>query len=147
MSRETSASTGRRCGLERVCRVLDILRRVGRSRVLRLMRENALLSQHRRPQGVPIAYDGTITTDCPNVTWGTDGVRIETIEDGWAWVFPVIDHYDACCVGIHAVKIDNRFSALQPIAQGLKAEVAKPCPDNRSRSGMEGPNSGRVRRI
>jgi hypothetical protein len=33
-----------------------------------------------------------------------------------------VDHYDACCVGIHAVKIGNRFAALQPIAQGLKAE-------------------------
>jgi len=28
----------------------------------------------------------------------------------------------ACCVGIHAVKTGNRFAALQPIAQGFKAE-------------------------
>jgi putative transposase len=33
-----------------------------------------------------------------------------------------VDHYDAFFVGIHAVKIGNRFAALQPIAQGLKAE-------------------------
>ena len=32
-----------------------------------------------------------------------------------------VDHFDACCVGIHAVKTGNRFAALQPIAQGLKA--------------------------
>jgi putative transposase len=96
--------------------------RVGRSRVLRLMRENQLLSPHRRPQGAPVAHDGTITTDRPNVMWGTDGMRIETVEDGWVWVFSAVDHYDAFCVGIHAVKIGNRFAALQPIAQGLKAE-------------------------
>jgi transposase InsO family protein len=86
------------------------------------MRENALLSPYRRPQGAPVAHDGTITTDRPNVMWGTDGMRIETVEDGWVWVFSAVDHYDAFCVGIHAVKIGNRFAALQPIAQGLKAE-------------------------
>jgi transposase InsO family protein len=33
-----------------------------------------------------------------------------------------VDHDDAFCVGIHAGRIGNRFAALQPIAQGLKAE-------------------------
>jgi transposase InsO family protein len=90
--------------------------------VLRLMRENQLLSPYRRPQGAPVVHDGTITTDRPNVMWGTDGMRIETVEDGWVWVFSAVDHYDAFCVGIHAGRIGNRFAALQPIAQGLKAE-------------------------
>lgn len=54
--------------------------------------------------------------------WGTDGIRIETVDEGWAWVFSAVDHCDAFCVGIHAVKIGNRFAALQPIAQGLLAE-------------------------
>jgi hypothetical protein len=54
--------------------------------------------------------------------WGTDGVRIETVDDGWVWVFSAVDHCDACCVGIHAVKTGNRFAALQPIAQGLLGE-------------------------
>lgn len=96
--------------------------RVGRSRVLRLMREHQLLSPHRRPQGTPRLHDGTITTDRPNQMWGTDGIRIETVDEGWVWVFSAVDHFDACCVGIHAVKIGNRFAALQPIAQGLLAE-------------------------
>jgi transposase InsO family protein len=114
--------------------------------VLRLMRENQLLSPYCRPQGAPTLHDGTITTDRPNAMWGTDGMRIETVEDGLVWVFcaaalhpalrsgpplrgvlrplgwSAVDHYDAFCVGIHAVKIGNRFAALQPIAQGLKAE-------------------------
>jgi putative transposase len=96
--------------------------RVSRARVLRLMRENALLSPHRRPQGAPNLHDGTITTDRPNDMWGTDGIRIETADEGWVWVFAAVDHFDACCVGIHAVKTGNRFAALQPIAQGLQGE-------------------------
>jgi len=95
--------------------------RVGRSRVLRPMRENALLSPHRRPQGAPNLHDGTITADRPDEMWGTDGIRIETVDGGWVWVFSAVDHCDACCVGIHAAKIGNRFAALQPIARGLLA--------------------------
>ena len=96
--------------------------RVSRARVLRLMRENALLSPHRRPQGAPNLHDGSITTDRPNEMWGTDGIRIETVDEGWVWVFSAVDHFDACCVGIHTVKTGNRFAALQPIAQGLHTE-------------------------
>jgi transposase InsO family protein len=111
-------------GHRKVWARLRILRdiRVSRARVLRLMRENALLSPHRRPQGAPNLHDGTITTDRPNDLWGTDGIRIETADEGWVWVFSAVDHFDACCVGIHAVKIGNRFAALQPIAQGLPTE-------------------------
>ncbi len=54
--------------------------------------------------------------------WGTDGIRIETVDEGWVWVFSAVDHFDACCVGIHAVKTGSRFAALQPIAQGLQTE-------------------------
>lgn len=32
------------------------------------------------------------------------------------------DHFDAYCVGIHAVKTGNQFAALQPTGQGLEAE-------------------------
>ena len=96
--------------------------RVSRARVLRLMREQAWLSPHRQPRGDPVVHDGSIGTMRPNEMWGTDGVRIETADDGWVWVFSAVDHFDACCVGIHAVKTGNRFAALQPIAQGLRAE-------------------------
>ncbi|HOI38681.1 MAG TPA: integrase core domain-containing protein [Bacillota bacterium] len=95
--------------------------RVSKDRVCRLMRENALLSPHRVRQGTPILHDGSIQAEAPNRMWGTDGIRIQTVEDGWVWVFSAVDHCDACCVGIHAAKIGNRFAALQPIAQGLQA--------------------------
>ena len=85
--------------------------RVSRARVLRLMRENALLSPHRRPQGNPVLHDGSLQTNRPNAMWGTDGIRIETVDEGWVWVFAAVDHFDACCVGIHAVKTGNRFAA------------------------------------
>lgn len=93
--------------------------RVAKKRVLRLMRENGLLSPHRTPKGQPDPHTGTITTELPDLMWGTDGIRIETVEDGWVWVFSAVDHFNAECVGWHAVKIGNRFAALEPIAQGL----------------------------
>ena len=85
--------------------------RVSRARVLRLMRENAWLSPNRRPQGRATLHAGSITTDRPNAMWGTDGIRIETVDEGWVWVFSAVDHFDACCVGIHTVKTGNRFAA------------------------------------
>jgi hypothetical protein len=50
---------------------LRILRdiRVSYARALRLMRENALLSPHRRPQGNPVVHDGSLQTDRPNEMW------------------------------------------------------------------------------
>jgi putative transposase len=119
---EASPFTGE--GHRKVWARLRILHgiRVSRARVLRLMHENALLSPHRRPQGAANLHDGSITTDRPNEMWGTDGIRIETVDEGWVWVFSAVDHFDACCVGIHAVKTGNRFAALQPIAQGLQSE-------------------------
>jgi putative transposase len=81
-----------------------------------------LLSPYRRPQGVPNLYDGTISTDRLNDMWATDGIRIEAVDQGWVWVFSAVDHFDACCVGINAVKTSNRFAALEPIAQRLQSE-------------------------
>ena len=51
--------------------------------------------------------------------WGTDGIRIQTVEDGWVWNFSAVDHCHGECVGWHVTKIGDRFAALEPIAQGL----------------------------
>jgi putative transposase len=93
--------------------------RVAKKRVCRVMRENHRLSPHRTAKGVPDPHTGTIITTAPDVMWGTDGIRIETVEDGWVWVFSAVDHFNAECVGWHAANIGNRFAALEPIAQGL----------------------------
>ena len=112
-------------------RILDGVR-VSRTRVLRVMRAASLLSPHRGRQGAPKAHDGTIVTSAPDVMWGTDGVRVFTVDDGWVWTFAAVDHWNAECVGWHVCKVGNRFAALEPVAQGLRrrygsvaAEVAR----------------------
>lgn len=94
--------------------------RVGRKRVLRVMREHGLLAPTRtgRRRG-PRVHDGRITTDRPDQMWGTDGTRIPTCIEGDVWVFVAVDHCTGECVGIHAAKIGTRFEALEPIRQGV----------------------------
>ena len=58
--------------------------RVSRKRVLRVMRENNLLSPHRHRSGNP--HDGEIITHAPNLMWGTDGVQVFTVDDGRGWI-------------------------------------------------------------
>ena len=99
-------------------RILDRIR-VSRTRVLRVMRTQGLLSPHRGRQGEMNAHDGTIVTSAPDVMWGTDGVRVFTADDGWVWTFAAVDHWNAECVGWHVCKVGSRFAALEPIAQGL----------------------------
>ena len=93
--------------------------RVSRKRVLRLMRENRLLSPYRnRPKG-PKKHDGKIITLAPNLVWGTDGTRVFTLEDGWVWIFAAVEHWNAECVGWHVCKKGDRYAALQPISMAL----------------------------
>jgi putative transposase len=95
---------------------------VGRNRVLRVMRENHLLSPSRVHQGQLHEHTGRITTDEPNVMWGTDGAKIFTLDDGWVWLFAVVDHWNAECLGWHVCKYGTRFEALQPLSMALQAE-------------------------
>ncbi len=95
--------------------------RVGKDRVLRLMRENRLLVPHRAGhRRGDRAHAGSITTDQPDELWGTDATRFYTRENGWCWFFGAIDH---CCddvVGWHVTKKGDRWAALEPIRQGVK---------------------------
>ena len=100
-------------------RILDGIR-VARTRVLRVMRAHKLLSPHRSRQGAARVHAGTIVTQAPNVMWGTDGVRVFTLDDGWGWIFTAVEHWNAECVGWHVCKVGSRFAALEPIAQGLR---------------------------
>jgi transposase InsO family protein len=112
-------------------RIVDTIR-VSRKRVLRLMREHRLLSPHRPRTHTEEPHSGTITTEAPNVMWGTDGARVFTVDDGWVWIFSAVDHWSAECVGWHVTKVGDRFAALEPISMGLtdlfgsvEAEVAR----------------------
>jgi putative transposase len=106
--------------------------RVSAKRVLRLMRQNQLLSPWRGQQATGPKHDGKITTDAPSQMWGTDGTKIFTLEDGWVWLFTAIEHWNAECVGWHVAKIGSRYAALEPISMALNnvygaatAEVAR----------------------
>lgn len=62
--------------------------RVGKNRVLRLMRREHLLAPVRRgrPHG-DRSHSGTILTERPNELWGTDATRFYTQRNGWCWFF------------------------------------------------------------
>ena len=100
--------------------------RVGKGRVLRLMRLHGLLAPVRKAhkRGDP-AHAGTIITKRPDEMWGTDGAKFATAADGWCWLFVAIDHCVLDVTGWHAVKKGDRFAALEPIRQGVKARWGK----------------------
>lgn len=100
-------------------RVLDEIH-VSRTRVLRLMRENNLLSPHRSRPGEQKLHEGTIVTDQPNVMWGADGAKVFTLDDGWIWVFSTVEHWNAECVGWHVCKQGTRFNALEAVGMGIE---------------------------
>jgi putative transposase len=92
-----------------------------KKRVLRLMRENGLQSPGapKRVLG-PRSHDGRITTDMPDVMWGTDATSTMTIEDGQVAVFATVDHCTTECLGIHVAKRATRFEALEPVRQAVR---------------------------
>ena len=95
--------------------------RTCKDRVLRLLRNNDLLSPARQPDPVRTnSHEGTIVTERPNRMWGTDATATFTEAEGAVTIFAAIDHCTAECIGIHAVKKATRFEALEPIRQGVK---------------------------
>ena len=85
------------------------------------MRAHDLQAPHRGGQAHgPTAHDGTITTETPDVMWGTDMTATVTVGEGAACVFVAVDHCTTECIGLHAAKRGNRFEALEPIRQGVR---------------------------
>ena len=99
--------------------------RTSQERVRRLMREHDLQAPHRvgHAHG-PKAHDGTITTEAPDVMWGTDMTTTVTVSEGAAFVFVAVDHCTTECIGLHAAKRGTRFEALEPIRQGTSANAS-----------------------
>ena len=83
------------------------------------MRAHRLLSPHRAAFAPAKAHDGRIITDAPNVRWATDGAKIWTIEDGWVWLFDLVEHWNGECLGWHVCKIGDRCAAWEPLAQAI----------------------------
>lgn len=109
-------------------RVIDNIR-VSLKRVLRLMRENNLLSPYRTRKGDEKLHEGTIITDEPNLMWGTDGAKVFTLEDGWVWIFSTVEHWNAECVGWHVCKHGTRFNALEAVRMGIEQHFGSVGPE------------------
>lgn len=93
----------------------------GKERVNRIMRENNLLSPHRRPMGSKKhEHDGIIITDAPNLMWATDGKKFWIDGAGWHWFFGVIDHFNDEIISWHISKIGNRFAAMEPVRAAVR---------------------------
>lgn len=94
--------------------------RAWKERVLRIMREQQLLSPSRQlVTRAENPHAGSILADAPNQLWGTDATATFTAQDGQVTIFAAIDHCTAECLGIHAVKRGHRFEALEPIRQAI----------------------------
>ena len=94
--------------------------RTAKERVRRLMRAHDLQAPSRTGHAHgPTAHDGTITTEAPDVMWGTDLTATVTVAEGPAFVFVAVDHGTAEGIGLHAAKHGTRFEALEPIRQGM----------------------------
>jgi putative transposase len=99
--------------------------RVSRKRVLRLMREHALLSPHRarpRPEAV---HDRHIITAAPNVMWATDATQVTTVQDGKVWLFGVAEHWNAELLGWHVAKRGTRFEAIQAVGMAVRQQFGR----------------------
>lgn len=96
--------------------------RASKARYLRLMGANNLLAPVRpKWNGSSRPHTGTIRMDHPNRMWGTDGKQFWTRRDGPCWFFGLIDHWNDEILGWHAVRIGNRFAALEPVHQAVQA--------------------------
>src|SRR6187455_65411 len=102
-------------------RVLDGIR-VARKRVLRLMREHALLSPHRTQRRPAEAHDRSIVTDAPNLMWATDATQVATFRDGKVWLFAVAEHWNAEALGWHVSKRGTRHEALQAVSMAVRQQ-------------------------
>jgi putative transposase len=100
-------------------RALDGLR-VSRKRVLRLMREHALLSPHRARTRPEASHDRQIVTEAPDLMWATDATQITTAEDGKVWLFGVVEHWNAEIMGWHVAKHGTRFEAIQALGMAVR---------------------------
>jgi putative transposase len=108
---------------------------VSGKRVLRLMRREGLLAPqraHRRRSRR--LHEGSIIPDAPNLRWGTDATMAWTVDDGWVWVFDLVDHYTAEAWA-HVAKVGDRFAALQPGLRRRHRPPRHPRPGRRPRPG------------
>lgn len=115
---------------------------VGQKRIQKIMQRcqwQCKTLHHQAPRG---HGGGTVEKPESNMMWGTDGTKFWTEEDGWCWLFPVIDHHDREIMG-HRITKDgtaraaldalematiNRFGALEKdIIPGIELKLDHGC--------------------
>ena len=52
--------------------------------------------------------------------WATDGAQVEMVRQGRVWLFVAVDHHHGECVGAHVSVSGDRFSAMEPVRQGVR---------------------------
>jgi transposase InsO family protein len=96
--------------------------RVSRKRLLRVMREQALLSPHRTRPCQKDRHDRQIITPAPNIMWAIDATQITTVQDGKVWLFGVAEHWNAELLGWHVTKRGTRFEATQALSMAVRQQ-------------------------
>ncbi len=102
-------------------RTLDGIR-VSRKRVLRLMRQHALLSPHRARTRPETSHERQIITAAPNLMWATDATQVTTVQDGKVWLFGVAEHWNAELLGWHVAKRGTRIEAIQALGMAVRQQ-------------------------
>jgi putative transposase len=102
-------------------RALDGIQ-VSRKRVLRLMREYALLSPHRARMRPEASHERQIITEAPNLMWATDATQVTTVQDGKVWLFGVAEHWNAELLGWHVAKHGTRYEAIQALGMAVRQQ-------------------------
>ena len=102
-------------------RTLDGIQ-VSRKRVLRLMRQHALLSPHRARTRPETSHKRHIITEAPNLMWATDATQITTVADGKVWLFGVAEHWNAELLGWHVAKHGTRYEAIQALGMAVRQQ-------------------------
>lgn len=98
---------------------------VGKNRVFRLMQERNMLNATSGGTGSSRLHDGTLITDAPNIMWGADGKKFFTRQDGWCWLFDVIDHFNSEIIGHNVVKRGDRFEATRSVQNAIVNRYGK----------------------
>ena len=94
--------------------------RVAKERLLRVMRENELLSPYRCQHRPAKVHDGKITTDAPDIMWGTDMTSIPLSSGRKGYVYAVVDHCTQECLGFHVADNANRYSTFEAVKMAVE---------------------------
>ena len=82
--------------------------KVGRRRVLRLMRENHLLSPYRGRRGaIPTSTKGKRSPRLPTSCGAPTAPRASLVEDGWVWLFVAVEHWECRVHGVARLQTWN----------------------------------------